>query len=398
MAFPVNNYGSLIRGMTAIGQRAASVSSPIVSIPRPKYAYLTLFEFEPTADMSQFDEAYRTGRVLAATQSISHPQVSFTTETLRSYNAVRNVPVKIEYQPATITFYDDTTGVVANFLKLYRKFYHHSGDATGEFDFGDGIGKQGRAQSSLSSIGMKTRTSGRHLIRKITVFDLGTAPTGVNLYHFINPFVESINHDELSYYDASGFVNVTLNMQYEGYYEELNQNAADYQYIFEQFQDSGRTFGALVPNPSDSPDFFGGASGRRSGAIIGQTDDTVVPGLGDDLSTQFSTTGRAELNSISSGGSYAEANTSPISRLRELAETVEIGLENVTSGTGKSFTLSDKSITTNGVEPYINHTATATRSRRAVAAEEGEGTDRATDIMNAIKNGVWNVTNGGFGV
>lgn len=278
--FPDVNYGSIIRDFESGN---TSTYAPTISIPRPKYTWFVYLETQPDAIKGNLDDGQRNGKILAALKSVDHPQVSYELEKLRSYNNVRNVPIRMEYKPFALTFFDDTTSYVAGLLKSYRRFYHHSADAVSAEDFGDQVGNSDRS-SSLPSMGMKMRSTGRHFFTKITLIDLGTAPNSVNIYHYVNPSISDHAHQSLDYDDLAGKVEVVLNFQYEGYYEEIGKTAADYSFIFDQLAG-----GSTLANVNDDRvgQFLGFDDGGFVGGLASQVIGNVANGLPGILSATF---------------------------------------------------------------------------------------------------------------
>lgn len=262
MAFPADNYASLIRGFQSDG---------IVNVPRPAFTWFILFDVNRSADTSGFISANGDGRMMAALKTASHPQVTFKTETLNSYNTVRRVPVKMEYKPFSVTFYDDSSSVITKMLKSYRSFYNFSADAVSELDFGDLVGMNARQSSQLQSTGMKMRSGDRNFFYKILLFDLGTDPSNVNVYGFVNPVIADISNTDLNYDEGTGLNTITLAFEYEGYFEKIGTPIGNWNSIFSQIGKSGSGMnltidGSTTPQFSSNPGGLSDISGIINGS------------------------------------------------------------------------------------------------------------------------------------
>ena len=271
--FPEINYASVIRNFES---GTSNGKNPIISIPRPKYTWFMEMEISYEAMVGNYYEGLSTGKILAALKSMDRPQISFDVEKLKSYNNVRIVPKKMEYKPATMVFFDDTASYVAKLMKAYRAFYHYSGDVTDASEFGDGVGTNARPTGTLPSMGMKMRSGDRHFFKKITVYDLGTAPNSINVYHFVHPFISDLSWEGLDYYDGTGMSSVTLSMDYEGFFEEIGRNVTSYPSVFSQIDSStfaqidgiGNATDNNLINEATSSNFFADTLSKIGGNLI----------------------------------------------------------------------------------------------------------------------------------
>ena len=226
MAFPIRNYASDIRNFGAQKDANNTGSSYVFVQPRPRYTFFVYFEIPQEIQPSWYQESIRNGSFLATAVSVGRPAVDYDIETIRSYNGIRHVPTRIKYKAIDAKFHDDSASLIMNLMKEYRKHYHYSGDATDPGDFGDSVinGSSPR-RTTLPSIGLKLKTT-RCFFSKIIIYDLGTSPDHVNVYHLINPIITTTTHDGLDYYDSSGMSSITLNIEYEGYFDEIGVNVA----------------------------------------------------------------------------------------------------------------------------------------------------------------------------
>lgn len=327
MAFPIDNYAYLSRGFQTAA--ATSVAQPAISIPRPKYTYFVLFDFENGEDTANLHEALRTGRLMSAIKSISRPSVQLTVEALRSYNAIKQVPVKAEFKEVSMTFWDDTTSYIAGMLKEYRRFYHFSGDASIDGDYGTYTGR--RDESNLPSIGLKVRSAGRHFFKSITIIDLGTEPSSANVYHIVNPIITQVDHGQLDYYDQQGQSEIQVTMAYEGFYEFVGENVSDYKHVFDQLQREPISNFKGIGGASGGGGFFSDLFNNTLGGVLDNSIGNVVQDLPSILSGSFEG-GRFDFDALKTGLFQSAARGTPIQDIRNTVRDVELIKQRVDQG------------------------------------------------------------------
>lgn len=315
MAFPLNNYGFDIRSFGSAG--LADGTSPVFVQPRPKYTWFAYFDVAESSRPQWYDTAVREGKMLAALASCGHPSFEFDTETLNSYNSVRVIPTRIKYKPITIKLFDDSPSYVSRLLKAYRDHYHFSGSAKGTEEFGDGLpGTASERSGELPSVGMRVRST-RNFFREIVLFDLGTAPGSINVYRLANPIVTAITHGDLDYYDKTGMVEVSFNVAYEGYSEELAVPISDNQE-------------ALVQIGEGSSE-LGGSQVSQGNDILGGILDNIGISLPGILSDTFAN-GGFSLDALKRGLLQAASRGTPLQTLRNAVRTVQLAAGAVQTG------------------------------------------------------------------
>jgi hypothetical protein len=377
--FPSVNYGSQIRGFES-GQTNAT--APIMSIPRPKYTWFCLFNINPEAITSGFNEAVSTGKILASTKTIDHPQFSYNIEKMRNNNTVRNVPTRIEYKPISVGLFDDTTSHIAGMLKNYRNFYHYTGAAGSSIDFGDRLGENSR-EGNLPSVGMRVRPGARHFFSSISIFDLGTAPQSVNVYHIVNPVISDVTWDNLDYEDRSGKTGITLTLEYEGFYELIAEPMTKYGFIFSQIGKGGSSTSLL--------------DAERSGAFDDVLKEDTLGGIFDQIGENLS----RDLPSILSGGIQggkinprdlargifqSGAKGTPIQDVRNIITATKLGKQRAEQldivgilGAGRRIA---KSVGNVGKIAFPDETVTGSDGKAKFPVDDPyKASDSSTDIM-----------------
>jgi len=244
--WPFRNHAQELR-------RTRSLSAHMI-LPRRKFTYVVEFRIDEDWLKSglmitnlRSRGFIGNGSLYIPVKAVDHPQVNFAVETLRSANRYVKVPTRMEYQPATITFDDDTTSLIAALRKEYINFYHYAGDigqslgvgptplegasARDEYQYEAGsmtatVGDDNRSRMSVHpSIGLKMRRNcAKHFFQEIVVYDLGQHPDSVNVYFFYHPVATQWTHDNLDVEDRGGKVGIGLQFEYEGYYDLIGQN------------------------------------------------------------------------------------------------------------------------------------------------------------------------------
>ncbi len=248
VGFPVQNFAASLRNIQGNGgmQRSA------MSIPRSKFTFLVEMHVNPNAlntMMAQTTVAQfiTNGIIYGQLKSIDYPKVKFEIDSLRSYNKYRKIYKRMGYEGASITWHDDSTAMVESLVKEYISFYHETGSigtpegsrgiVTDDRQFNTEqaiIGPYARdGMSFRPSLGMKLRPQYmRHFFDSITIYDLGTEPTKINVHTFHRPVIVSFAHDTLDWY-STDLVVTQWSFEYEGYFFLTGQDVRNYSDILD---------------------------------------------------------------------------------------------------------------------------------------------------------------------
>lgn len=238
--FPVINFAAQLRNLRS---HAGSQSRVAMAIPRPKFTFLIEMNLNPYATLSLGAQTsvfnyISNGQIYGQLKSIDYPRPRFEIETLRSYNRWRKIYKKLNYEPATITWTDDSTSMVQSLVKEYINFYHETGNI-GSTDIIGGnseinnetgiVGAGVRSGMAIRpSLGLRLRPIyNRHFFQSITIYDLGTEPTSVNIHTFNTPVILGFDHDNLDWYDGQGMINQRWQFEYESYFFSTGENVGD---------------------------------------------------------------------------------------------------------------------------------------------------------------------------
>ncbi len=121
----------------------------------------------------------------------SLPKLTFDTKTLNAYNRAYIVQTKVRYDPVSITFHDDNSDAVRNFLFDYFKYYY--ADPSG----GD-WGYKGQFRPFLSAIRIYSLSRGKF-----------------SEYILLNPVIKNYSNGEHNASDGAGIVQHQATFDYE---------------------------------------------------------------------------------------------------------------------------------------------------------------------------------------
>ncbi len=244
--WPVANFASSLRNLR-------SPSNPGVrqalAIPRQKFTFLIEMTLNPSGNFSttaltSVFNFVNDGRIYGQLKSIDYPKPRFEVETLRSYNRYRKIYTKLAYEPATIVWTDDSTAMVQSLIKEYINFYHETGNigstniASDDQEINTEVGIVGnnvRTNMGIRpSLGLKLRPQYmRHFFESITIYDLGSEPTSINVHTFNTPLIINFDHDNLDWY-STDMINTRWTFEYESYFFTTAQNVDQFATILDQ--------------------------------------------------------------------------------------------------------------------------------------------------------------------
>jgi len=183
-----------------------------------------------------------------AVKTVQLPKFTVDVATMNQYNRKRLVQTKIKYDPISITFHDDNSGLIRKLWYTYYTYYfkdstqmdltgpsgNSAADAIMRSDIDAGYGNQfdlnrrnlydaeiagsqdwgyvGEGNSKATPIGAGQGVSKAPFFKAINVF--GFNQHKFSLYRFINPLIDSFQHDQYSYSEMGTMQN-TMNIQYE---------------------------------------------------------------------------------------------------------------------------------------------------------------------------------------
>jgi hypothetical protein len=241
VGWPFVNYAVNLRRW---GSDAGGTSTRIsINTPRHKHTWFAEFVMGPgVVDMlTNVATFLEDGTLYSNLKKTDLPKPKIVTDKLRGYNRTYNIQKKIEYEPLTMRFYDDSTSMVMALVKDMIAFVNYSGELGGDrrqtnpgtvyntefskFSYnhtgvqalagnaGDTIRSQ---MDTRPSLGMKLRECSRMFFESIIIYDLGTEPDSINIYTYYNPSLIAVEPEDRDQ-GESGVVEVSLIFEYENY-------------------------------------------------------------------------------------------------------------------------------------------------------------------------------------
>ena len=217
----VPNHSSLYNS-TSKFMGANSGDEIAISQPRHSHLFFIVINFNPDALIGNLQEAVTNGRLHVLTKSMDKPSISYTTEKLNSYNRKHIIKTKMEYNPITLTFRDDSTSYIQGLLEAYHTHYHHAplsfrgSDANYGSDF-----RQLLNNDSIPSLGLRIPIG--KFIDSIELYDLGTEPSSTNIYKIFNPQVSDFSLSTMDN-ETDDIQEATLTLEYEHLIRDIGVN------------------------------------------------------------------------------------------------------------------------------------------------------------------------------
>lgn len=273
-------------------------------VPKFKFLFHTFFDINPVAYNRNVNTDDNFGVLV---KSVKLPSFSIKTHEMNQYNRKRIVQTKITYDPVNITFHDDNVNTITKLWDAYYTYYYkdatnlnglfsdresdlgavnpsnlrlrqnynnrniYDGDLTGDNNWGY-IGESFRP-------GIVTKAP---FFRNITVF--GFNRHNFTAYTLINPMITKLDHDQYSYSDQNGTMEIRMDLSYETVvYNEGTMDGADPSNIV-----AGFGLPAFYDNepspitPQGAQSAAAGPSGYTdsSGGFIGPMNDDFDTGRG----------------------------------------------------------------------------------------------------------------------
>ena len=164
-------------------------------------------------------------------KSIDAPRFDIETETLNQYNKPRIVPLKINYQPITITFWDDRSNLTTDFWNTVYQFYFLNGARNDPSQYpsydsdithiNDGTSDMLGYDNYGYYIGDKKHNR-KNLFAYMSLYLV--ANTQCNRIDLINPYMQQMQHDQFSQEMSNELAQNTVTWAYENvvYYDRTS--------------------------------------------------------------------------------------------------------------------------------------------------------------------------------
>lgn len=230
--------------------------------PKQKFLYHCVFNINPAVKGKFQSLSTGASAINMLVKSVDLPKFKVSTDLAYQYNRKKQVHTKIEYDPVTVTFHDDTLGLTTALWSSYYGYYFADSShgpsqgslpnigssgfggtklggvistATSVLNFVRNIGKGPNAASILGSADPGTPAayanntykgealnkfrygldngSSLPFFSSIQIFQLSRR--SFQSYTLINPKIVSMSHDNLSYAEGGGVTQNTMSIIYE---------------------------------------------------------------------------------------------------------------------------------------------------------------------------------------
>ena len=244
--------------------------------PKQSFLFHVYFNLSDSSLMPEIQQD--DGIVGALVKSVQLPSFTLDSKEYIQYNRKRLVHNRIDYQPVTFKFHDDSSNIVRSLWQKYYTYYF----ADGSYGYANDTGKQNystrdqyndRKSEATRGWGVTASNDGdtkRPFFKDITIY--GMARGKWVSYTLINPIISSWRHDTYDYSKADGVMEHEMQVKYEAVKYAHGENTDDI-----------KGFGKDHPSRYDTKPGALGAGTAATTTGIGGIDD-ALSSIGSDLS------------------------------------------------------------------------------------------------------------------
>jgi len=210
---PKSNDDPSILDETKICDPSPWATDLIKLAPKHKFMFVVEFIFS-----TEFVDRFNDLEFAFVIKRSTRPNIQFEYEDINYYNFRTKVLKKSEYQPMTMTFYDD---MLDNALRFYNRYLQiispisrSVGDGTSQLfeESGMTFNQSGPNSSSINAVSNTTKT----IIDYVNLYHLINYGQQVDVYRFDNPRLQTMTLDDLDMTDGSTGTEVTIEFNYDG--------------------------------------------------------------------------------------------------------------------------------------------------------------------------------------
>jgi len=210
---------------------------------KPRYKFLFHVSFTLNTDIPAIAAVIgkqQQNNLSVVVKTVDLPKYTIATETLNQYNRKRVVQTKINYEPVTLTFHDDSGDNVRNMWYNYYSYYYKdpSQNYLAPNSTNGSLGQSGNKVSGFGynardiyndqrlgnvndwgyigeafNDGTSTADGKPPFFRDIRIYGMDQHKFAE--YVLINPVITAFNHDQYSYAEGSGTMQNTMTIAYE---------------------------------------------------------------------------------------------------------------------------------------------------------------------------------------
>ena len=172
------------------------VDSDMRLAPKVKFLYHVVFDINTSALLSLGFKYKNQNEINMLVKKVDLPKFTIQTETINQYNRKKVIQNKIDYNPVSITFHDDSYGVTRQLWENYYGYYYADQAAASMFGAYDPRNSIKSGTFILSPYGLDNAST-KPFFNKITIYQMSKGSW--NSYTLINPLISNWNHDQLDY-------------------------------------------------------------------------------------------------------------------------------------------------------------------------------------------------------
>ena len=198
------------KGNVADFQHAARIFTDNVFrlSPRTKFLHYVYFEIDASAHQDISFTTNKADREMSfLVKRADLPKFNFDSVTKNQYNRKKIIYKMINFEPITISFHDDNSGIMHALYSLYYGYYAR--DALNkEFDY-----PHGNTWPSLNSRYNMDIDIEKSLFNRISLFTLSRQR--FNEYRLLAPRIKGWQHGDVDYADNTGTIENSMTVEYE---------------------------------------------------------------------------------------------------------------------------------------------------------------------------------------
>jgi len=165
----------------------------------PKYSFLYHVRIEPDMTLTYIQNTQSMLETGMLVKSVTLPKFTVDNKTLNAYNRPNIVQTKLKYDPVTITFHDDSFGIVTDFWRDYYTFYYRDSDYASNSDddpitYHEDHKYTTNPKLKQNSWGYTLRaySNVKQLLKNIRIYSMSQGT--FTEYMLINPMITSFQH------------------------------------------------------------------------------------------------------------------------------------------------------------------------------------------------------------
>lgn len=183
--------------------------------PKTKFLYHVVFDYygSISTDIDPSNSRQFSKELGVLVKEIDLPAYSAEVTTKNQYNRKKNVQTRIDYDPISIRFHDDNSGITKFLLQEYYQYYFVDGNKKGQTGEVVDFLPRDKHDNFVPSYGLDNG-SVLPFFKNIRIYQL-SRQKWVS-YTLINPLVTKWGHDSLDNADGSGVMANNMTLVYEG--------------------------------------------------------------------------------------------------------------------------------------------------------------------------------------